>query len=244
MDAIIYKVKITDEALCDYEDEFDGMPMPKYDLKAEVEDYILFQKKDGRLCYDYYFRVRYFDETQDEMLMLFLYKGRKTACMQEYDLCGLCRESDWSQELEDDGAIRNWLKSKLETDEKTDWVWDYRIWKAEQEKAQNEDYGEEYIKMVKELLKDYKLNKMKLAVGDSSDTEIAMLADRIEYLEKCVASLDEDAKEIIEDIYFKGMSFKRAGIRYGYSKAGMAKRAVRLISMLEILFKQKYGNKD
>ena len=240
MDGIIYKVKITDEALCDYEDEFGGMPMPKYDLKAEVEDYILFQKKDGRLCYDYYFRVRYFDETQDEMLMLFLYKCRKTACMQEYDLCGLCRESDWSQELEDDGAIRNWLKSKLETDEKTDWVWDYRIWKAEQEKAQNEDYGEDYKNMVKELLKNYKMNKMRVSVGDKNDPAIAGLSDKVDFLDKCVATMDEDAQEVIKAVYIDGLSLNRAGKRFGYSKPGMQTRVNRLVAILDTLFHERY----
>lgn len=241
MSKIIYKVKITEEAEFDYEDAFgEDAPIPKYDLKAEVEEYIRNQKLSGRLWYDYYVRVRYYDETHDEMLLVFLYMGRKNACMQEYDLCGLCRESEWSQELEDDGAIRSWLLTKFDTIEKTDWVWDYRIWLKEQEKAQNENYGEDYKTMVKELLKNYKLNKMRVSVGDKADPAIAELDDKVDFLDKCVASMDEDAQDVINAVYIEGLSLNRAGKRFGYSKPGMQKKVNRLIAILEMLFSERY----
>ncbi len=122
MEMIINKVLITDEAKFDYESEF-GYMLQVADIKRETEQYI-----DNKMVrfYGYYFRAKYYDENIDKMLLLFFYKGEKFGCMQMWELAGICLEEDYSEELEQDGNIRNWLNSKINSNEKRDWVIDLR----------------------------------------------------------------------------------------------------------------------
>ena len=148
---IINKVCITAEAKFDYEeevalsayneiqyDENDELIvkkfMPQTDIKMELEIYIDDLYRSGQILYDNYFRIRYFDDDLDKELMLFIYKGNKFNLMQIWNVAGICESKDWSQELEDDGSIRNWLKATLNTTDKIDWVVDYRINKEIQDK--------------------------------------------------------------------------------------------------------------
>ncbi len=129
-ETVINKVVITAEAEFDYESEFDRR-LPKKEIKQETEEYI-----GGSLSRfnGYYFRAKYYDEATDRMLMLFVYKGEVFGSMQMWEIRGICPAEDWSKELEDDGQVRVWLKSKLETAEETDWVWDLRVREAERQK--------------------------------------------------------------------------------------------------------------
>lgn len=122
METVINKVLITAEARFDYESEF-GSPLPTADIKRETEEYISVKtvRFDG-----YYFRVKYYDEVIERMLMLFFYKGERFGCMQMWELSGICPAEDWSEELEEDGQIRRWLKTKVNPKEKGDWVIDLR----------------------------------------------------------------------------------------------------------------------
>lgn len=96
--------------------------LKKTDLKHEVEDYIDLQNCDGRLLYDNYFRCKYLDEKSRQMLMLFLYRDIKMGLMQYWRLEGICFADDWTEEAEEDGKIRHWLKGKITDLEKGDWV--------------------------------------------------------------------------------------------------------------------------
>lgn len=126
---IINKVSVTEEATFDYEEVVALMPIPKTDIKNECENYIDNMQKGGRLLYDYYFHVIYFDERSDKMLMLFFYKGERFGVMQIWRLSGICEAEDWTQELEDDGNIRNWLNTKITTfEDEDDWVVSLRVW--------------------------------------------------------------------------------------------------------------------
>ena len=122
-DAVINKIVITDEARFDYESIF-GLPIPRAEMKGECEKYI--DNISGQNI-GYYIRAKYYDETTDEMLMLFFYKGKAISQMQMWELAGICRADDWSEEMEEDGIIRHWLKSSLTPKEETDWVWDLRV---------------------------------------------------------------------------------------------------------------------
>ena len=113
METVINKVLITAEARFDYESEF-SRPLPTADIKRETEEYI--NNKTVRF-YGYYFRVKYLDETTDRMLMLFVYKAERFGCMQLWEVRGICPAEDWSAELEEDGQIREWLNSKMDTPE-------------------------------------------------------------------------------------------------------------------------------
>ena len=133
-DIVINKIVITEEARFDYECLF-GLPLPTADLKGECEMYI--DNISGRNI-GYYIRAKYYDETADEMLMLFFYKGEKIGIMQMWELKGICRADEWSEELEEDGLIRHWLKSSITPKEETDWVWDLRVREEQRQKEMEE----------------------------------------------------------------------------------------------------------
>ncbi len=133
-DAVINKIVITDEARFDYESLF-GLPIPRADMKGECEKYI--DNINGQNI-GYYIRAKYYDETTGEMLMLFFYKGKAISQMQMWELAGICRADDWSEEMEEDGIIRHWLKSSLTPKEETDWVWDLRVREEQHQKEVEE----------------------------------------------------------------------------------------------------------
>lgn len=136
--ADINKVVITEEAEFDYEVIL-GLPMPKADIKEACENYIESRYDGGRTLWGYYYKWKYYDETADKMLLLFFYKGQKFGTMQMWDLCGVCLEEDWNENLEDCGQIRSWLKSKLNPIDNGDWVWDERV-REEKRRKEMEDY--------------------------------------------------------------------------------------------------------
>lgn len=127
---LIHKLVVTEEAKFDYRKEIRGEQFPKKDIMNKIEEYIGLQR--NRFANVRYFRVKYYDESTDKMLMLFIYKIDLLACMQLWELAGICLAEDWTEELEDSGAIRNWLKTKIENIPiEEDWVVRYRKWEAE-----------------------------------------------------------------------------------------------------------------
>lgn len=232
-ETVINKVVITAEAEFDYESEF-GCPMPKADIKRETEEYI-----DGRLSHfsGYYFRAKYLDETTDRMLMLFLYKGETFGKMQMWEIRGVCPAEDWSEELEEDGQIRFWLNTPIEPTEERDWVWDLRIKEAQRRRELAEEFGEEVesdMTEIKEMLKNYKLNTARIAVGDSQ--EITNLKADMEFLDKCIDQLDDEAMAVITLLYKQGLSMSKIGRKLGYTKQAISKKRDRALAILEILF--------
>lgn len=140
MEWVISKVVVTAEARFDYESMF-GLPLPKVEIKRETEKYIDNLIYGGTL-YGCYFRVKYYDEITDRMLMLFFYKGNSFGKMQMWELKGICLAEDWSKEFEESGQVRLWLKSVLNPTEDTDWVWDLRV-REEMRNKLLEDYNDE-----------------------------------------------------------------------------------------------------
>ena len=123
---IINKAVVTDEAVFDYM-ALTGKPLQTLVLKRECEEYIAYMQKAGRLN-GYYFRTKYYDENLDRMLMLFFYKGKRLRMIQIWNLCGVCYADDWSQELEESGAVRVWLKTKIaELPQEDDWAVEVRV---------------------------------------------------------------------------------------------------------------------
>lgn len=135
---MIHKVSVAEEAVFDYEGMV-GSPPPIRDIKQEVETYLGITAARVR---GYYFRVKYYDEAIDRMLMLFLYKGEKFGRMQIWKVSGICFAEDWTDELEENGQIRFWLKTKIgDFLPEVDWVVKYRVWQEEEAKAR-EDYND------------------------------------------------------------------------------------------------------
>ena len=108
--------------------------IPKRDIAIQVEDYLCLRQADDKLRDVRYFKLKYYDDETDEMLMLFIRKDRALASMQMWLLVGLCKEEDWTEDLENEGIIRGWLESKVEYIPKVeDWVELLRV--AEEERA-------------------------------------------------------------------------------------------------------------
>lgn len=136
MERTIYinKVVFTAEAKSDYEDNMCLGILPRKAIKREMEEYLAGIESAGRLIDCRYFRIKYFDEETDKMLMLFYYKGETLGNMCMWKLSGICLSEDWNQELEDDGLIRNWLNTRIEDiHEEEDWVKRYNEHKKDME---------------------------------------------------------------------------------------------------------------
>ncbi len=136
----IHKLVVTAEAKFDYEEVLALGKLQKRDVVIEIEEYI-------RLCpsvtHGWYFRVKYYDENADRMLLLFIYKGKQFANMQLWTLDGVCMAEDWNEDLEYDGIIRNWHKTKVEDlPDEEDWVESLRA-REEFERKLMEEYCNE-----------------------------------------------------------------------------------------------------
>ncbi len=136
----IHKLAVKAEAQFDYEGGMGFVRIPKNKIVKEVEEYLDLKQKDDKLRNVYYFKLKYHDEVTDKMLLLFIRKDATFGTMQTWSRVGICREDDWTEELDDDGIIRGWLESKVdELPDEEDWVESLRDWQAEQEGIM-EDY--------------------------------------------------------------------------------------------------------
>ena len=236
MEIVIDKILITEEAKSDYIDTV-GYELPSKDIKSEVEAYIELLKSSRRFTSGRYFHVNYLDEDADKTVKLFFYKGETIGRMQMWNLAGVCLAEDWNEQIEESGQIRLWLKTSLNPKEETDWVWDLRV-REEQKKRLNEFYewDREIKTMVKELLKNYKLNKTKIKMG-TADSE---LKKNMEFLDKCISSIDDLEREIIVGYYINGKSLTEVGKRFGYVKSAISTKRDRAVQMIEILFQDSF----
>lgn len=240
MTVTINKVIITAEAVFDYE-EVITLTMPKADIKNEVEEHLgyLHIGEHTRTL-----RIRYLDEVSATPLFLFVQRGQRFGIMQLWSIVGICAAADWDEDLEDDGCIRGWLNTTFDTREKTDWVLDYRLSQERHrrlmEQTDNENYGEDYMKMVKELLKEYHINKARVQLGKKDDPRIAELADKMDFIDKAIAILDEESNQVITMLYIEKTSIRRLAVALGYSKSGMQRCIERAIGILEMLFRENY----
>jgi hypothetical protein len=120
---LIHKVHITPEAVFDYEECMKLDVAPKKDIKNEIEDYLYIKQREGQII-NQYFRIKYYDEKSDEMLMLFVKKGHMFANMQMWLVVGICLAEDYDEQFEDAGVNKSWYDSKIDITglPKTDWV--------------------------------------------------------------------------------------------------------------------------
>ena len=126
---VINKINITAEARFDLGECVGLEAFDWRTLKSETEEYINRQASAGRIPWWGYFRADYVDEDSGRRLKLFFYKGGTFGNMQIWDLKGICEADDWTQDAEDEGHIRAWLKTsigKLPADE-DDWAVRVRV---------------------------------------------------------------------------------------------------------------------
>ena len=128
MAEVIHKLNITPEAAF-YLGECMGLEdINKRALKAETEEYIKNMTDSGSLPWWGYFRCNYVDEESGRRLKLFIYRGMRLGLMQYWDLAGVCDADDWTEDAEEAGLIRAWLKTKIEDlPDAVDWAVRVRV---------------------------------------------------------------------------------------------------------------------
>ena len=135
----IHKLAVTAEAKFDYEEGMGFARIPKNEIAKEVEGYLGLRQKDDKLSNVKYFKLKYYDDTTGEMLWLFIRKDIVLVSIQTWLLVGLCKEEDWTEDLEHDGVVRGWLKTDIEElVEEDDWVEVLRDDQAEQKRIMEE----------------------------------------------------------------------------------------------------------
>jgi len=116
---LIHRAVVTAEAESDYIESVGGKRLDKGGVCRELSEYISRRYAGGRFGY---FRVKHIDEAADKTLMLFVYRAARLGIMQFWEIRGICEADDWSEDTEESGLIRLWLKSKVEKLGKGDWV--------------------------------------------------------------------------------------------------------------------------
>lgn len=89
--------------------------------------------------------------------MLFIYKSNKLSIMQHWDLAGVCLAETWTQELEDSGFIRSWLKVKVQDiPESEDWAIRERVTRVLEETTKTK-----LIKVLQEVTNEFECKRDK-----------------------------------------------------------------------------------
>ena len=84
------------------------------EIASYCADYITETDRRGRLNeYTAYLRVEYYDDRLKAELVFFLTRGRRMGNMQFWKLCHIRADDEFTAELEDSGAIREFVKDKL-----------------------------------------------------------------------------------------------------------------------------------
>ena len=129
---LLHKLVVSAEAKFDYEENMVLGDIPEQDIVKEIEEHLSFKQQMNKLGNVKYLRLKYFDEKSVTMLMMFVYRRDIISINQVWELCGICEEDNWTEELDDDGIIRGWIKSEVEVlTNEDDWVEEYRIWEEE-----------------------------------------------------------------------------------------------------------------
>ena len=112
MQVYINKLYISPEAESDYYD-ITKTAIDKKTLKDETEEYITNMNIKGKYLNCYRILAKYYDEDTEQTILFFIYRDIKLVNMQMWELKGICRLSDYDEELEDSGIIRSWLNTKI-----------------------------------------------------------------------------------------------------------------------------------
>lgn len=105
---MINKVHISKEARFDFEEIIARKTMPISEYKKEIEEYFKYIEPKDR-----YFKKKIYQEDIDKMLWLFFRKGQRIRTMQIWILVGICDISDYNENLEEIGLIKNWLDNYI-----------------------------------------------------------------------------------------------------------------------------------
>lgn len=106
---MINKLVISKGAVFDYEEIVCGIPLDISEMRVIVE-----KQLDKAQYSESEIRWSYLDKRSDKELMLFLKKGHKFGLMQVWFLGGICEKSDYSEDMEELGIIKEWLEVEIE----------------------------------------------------------------------------------------------------------------------------------
>lgn len=124
-DRLLHKVIITKEAKFDFEECLEHGEFPNAEIKKLVEEYLYIKQLDRRHCQEY-FRLKYFDEAAESMLMLFIKKAHRFGTTQGWYIAGICLATDYDEDFEYRGKNKVWYESPVDITAmpKDDWVKD------------------------------------------------------------------------------------------------------------------------
>lgn len=122
---IFHIVKLSPEALFDYKVCLKLGTPPIEDITEQLETFLSIKEQEGKRI-DWYFRIKYFDDATEEMLMLFVKEHKKIINIKVWAVVGICLNEDLDEEAEYEGRNKAWYETKITdlTGEK-DWVKEY-----------------------------------------------------------------------------------------------------------------------
>lgn len=107
---MINKIVMTKSAVFDYEEIVCLIPMNAYQIKTRAEKLL---DKGEFFTVGEDIRMPYYDKVSDTKLIFFLKKGYRFGIMQMYVLQGICKESDYDGQMEENGSIKEWLDVEI-----------------------------------------------------------------------------------------------------------------------------------
>lgn len=105
--SIINKLTLKKGAIFDYEEIVCFMPCPIAEIRTFLEKELTAIKDENP-------RIRYTCPQTGKELLLFVKKGYKFGIMQTWILEGICEAKDYSEEMETNGTIKEWLEVDLD----------------------------------------------------------------------------------------------------------------------------------
>ena len=139
---LINRVTISNEAKFDYSLLVKGGNLSSRTFCNEFDEYLDNLTAIGRLSNTYYLRLKYYDERVNDYIIFFLKHCNRFRCIQVWEVIGICNYGDWSEELENNGSINRWLRTKIyDLPKEPDWVEEMRNRDNDWKELMEEMYG-------------------------------------------------------------------------------------------------------
>ena len=107
---MINKIVLTKGAIFDYEDIVCKTEMDRQKFRTAVEKAL---SKD-RYADETDLRLPLTDKSTGKELLLFIKRGYDFGIMRTWILRGICEQSDYDEEMEHNGVIKEWLEVEIE----------------------------------------------------------------------------------------------------------------------------------
>ena len=139
---LINRVMISNEAKFDYSYLVKGGCLTSRTFCNEFDEYIDNLSAKGRLSNTCYLRLKFYDERVNDYMIFFVKRRNRFRCIQNWEVIGICNYGDWSEEMENNGSINRWLRSKIyDLPKEPDWVEEMRNRDNDWKELMEEMYG-------------------------------------------------------------------------------------------------------